>query len=138
SLGIGFTARSSRLAVDLGERLLALHMNDDDSRSKLRSIVENMSKKFQSHAYPVNRSEAIEIGLPINKKRDKHLETLMWNLWLNIEEELKENIPFDPILELLQSQEAAKLLAPVPHVGSCTTVKSSNVCLCKRTFPNHH
>src|SRR5207248_5172045 len=49
SLGIGFTARSSRLAVDLGERLLALHMNDDDSRSKLRSIVENMSKKFQSH-----------------------------------------------------------------------------------------
>lgn len=35
SLGIGFTARSSKLAVDLGERLLALHMKDDDNRSKL-------------------------------------------------------------------------------------------------------
>ena len=38
SIGIGFTARSSKLAIDLGERLLAMHMKDDESRSKLRSI----------------------------------------------------------------------------------------------------
>src|SRR6266851_8177848 len=73
SLGIGFTARSSKLAVDLGERLLALHMKDDDSRSKLRSIVENMGQRFQSHAYPVNRTEAREIGLPVAEP-DKILE----------------------------------------------------------------
>jgi Serine dehydrogenase proteinase len=116
SLGIGFTARSSKLAVDLGERLLALHMRDDESRSKLRSIVQNMSKRFQSHAYPVNRTEALEMGLPVNKKRDKDLEKLMWAAWLNLEQELKENTPFDPIFELLKSAEAAKLLAPVPQL----------------------
>jgi hypothetical protein len=116
SLGIGFTARSSKLAVDLGERLLAMHMKDDDTRSKLRTIVENMSRKFQSHAYPVSRTEALDIGLPVNKVRDKTLEKLMWNVWLDIEQELKENDPFRPLYELLRSGEAPKLLAPVPQL----------------------
>lgn len=39
SLGIDFTARSTRLAIDLGERLLALHMKDDENRLRLRSLV---------------------------------------------------------------------------------------------------
>jgi hypothetical protein len=116
SLIIGFSARSSKLAVDLGERLLAMHMADDENRSKLRSIVENMSRKFQSHAYPVNRKEAIEIGLPVNKERDKKLEKLMWSIWLSLEQELKEGTPFDPIFELLKSSEASKLLSPVPQL----------------------
>jgi hypothetical protein len=115
TLGIGFTARSSKLAVDLGERLLEWHMKDDES-FKLRTIVENMSRKFQSHAYPVNRKEAIDIGLPVNKERDKDLEKLMWDVWISIEEELQERIPFDPIMELLNSSEAGKLLAPVPQL----------------------
>jgi hypothetical protein len=117
SLVIGFSARSSKLAVDLGERLLALHMADDESRSKLRSIVENMSRKFQSHAYPVNRKEALDMGLPVNKERDQDLEKLMWSVWLSLEQDLKENTPFDPIFELLKSSEASKLLAPVPQLA---------------------
>lgn len=116
SLGIGFTARSSKLAIDLGERLLGLHMKDDDSRSKLKIIVENMSRKFQSHAYPVNREEAKELGLPVNPERDETLEKLMWETWLLLEEELKENEPFDPICELLNSSEANKLLSPVSQL----------------------
>jgi hypothetical protein len=116
SLGIGFTARSSKLAVDLGERLLALHMKDDDMKTKLKTIVESMSRKFQSHAYPVNRTEALEIGLPVNQKRDKELEKLMWDVWLDIEEELQERAPIDPIMELLNSTEASKLLSPVPQL----------------------
>jgi|SRR5580692_8902781 hypothetical protein len=118
SLVIGFSARSSKLAVDLGERLLALHMADDESRSKLRSIVENMSRKFQSHAYPVNRKEALDMGLPVNKKRDQDLEKLMWSVWLSLEQDLKESTPFDPIFELLKSSEASKLLAPVPQLAT--------------------
>lgn len=127
SLGIGFTARSSKLAVDLGESLLALHMKDDESRSKLRSIVKNMSQKFQSHAYPVNRSEAIELGLPVNKKQDATLEGLMWETWLSIEEETKERERFDPIVELLNSTETSKLLAPVPQINlpMCATATGS-------------
>jgi hypothetical protein len=126
TLGIGVTARSSKLAVDLGERLLALHMKDDEAGAKRRTIVETMSRKFQSHAYPVNRTEASEIGLPVNKKRDKELEKLMWDVWLDIESELKERSPFDFIIELLKSAEASKLLSPVPqfNVPASVTVGS--------------
>lgn len=116
SLGIGFTARSSKLALDLGERLLALHMKDDESRSKLRSIVENMSKKFKSHNYPVSRVEALEMGLQVNKKRDEDLERLMWSVWLDLEKDLKECTPFDDLQELLKSAEGTKLLAAVPQL----------------------
>jgi hypothetical protein len=122
TLGIGFTARSSKLAVDLGERLLRFHMPDDESGIKLRSIVENMSRKFQAHSYPVNRKEAIDIGLPVNKERDKELEKLMWDVWISIEDELKERIPFDPIMELLNSPEAGTLLAPVPQLDIAPTI----------------
>lgn len=114
SHGIGFTARSSKLALDLGERLLALHMTEDDSRTRLRLLVENMSRKFKSHSYPINRSEAIGLGLPVGDPRDPVLEQLMWAAWLDIEEEMKERIPFHPLIELLNSSEKDKLLAPQP------------------------
>jgi Serine dehydrogenase proteinase len=117
SLGIGFTVRSSKLAIDLGQRLLALHMKDDDTQSKLRSIVQNMSRKFQSHSYTVSRTEALDIGLPVNKERDRDLEKLMWDAWIAIEQDLKETTPFDPIFELLNSTEGAKLLSPVPLIS---------------------
>jgi hypothetical protein len=116
SLTIGFTARSSRLAVDLAERLLSLHMQNDEDRVKISSIVENMSRKFQSHAYPVNRKEAADIGLPINKDRDEKLEDFMWKSWLSIEKDLKEHYPFNPLHIVLNSSEAGKLLAPVPQL----------------------
>jgi hypothetical protein len=116
TLGIGFTARSSKLAVDLGERLLALHMKDDEAGTVLRAIVQNMSRKFQSHAYPVSRDEALDIGLPVKKERDEALEKLMWSAWLDLENDLKERTPFDPVIELMNSSEASKLMAPVPQL----------------------
>jgi hypothetical protein len=125
SLGIGLTARSSKLAIDLGERLLALHMKGDEAGPKLRSIVQNMSRKFQSHACPVNRKEALDIGLPVNEKQDTELEKLMWSVWLNIEHDLQERFPFDTVIELLNSPEAAKLLSPVPQLVIPPNVTSS-------------
>jgi hypothetical protein len=116
SLGIGFTARSSKLAVDLGERLLSMHMNDDDSGIKLRQLVENMSRRFQSHSYPVSRNEAISLGLKVNKDRDVALEALMWKTWLAIETDFHQNAPFDPVLELAASDQADKLFSPVPQM----------------------
>jgi hypothetical protein len=91
-------------------------MKTDDAISQPRAIAENMSRKFQSHAYPVNRTEALEIGLPVNKDRDKSLEKLMWDVWLDIESELKERTPFDIVIELLNSAEASKLLTPVSPI----------------------
>lgn len=117
SLGVGFTARSAKLAVALGEKLLAMHQKDgDQGATKRRSIVENLSRQFHSHAYPVSRHEAIEMGVSVNKERDRELESLMWAVWLDLEEELKERQPFDVIAELLNSDQAATLLAPAPQL----------------------
>lgn len=116
SLGVGFTARSSKLAVSLGERLLGLHLKDDDNGSKRTSLVESLSRQFHSHAYPVSRTEAIEIGLSVNDQRDPTLEALMWEVWLDLEAELKERQPFSPITELLNSAAGAALMSPVEQL----------------------
>jgi hypothetical protein len=117
SLGVGFTARTSRLAVALGEQLLNLHIDNDESGAKKKALLENMSRQFHSHAYPVSRQEAIKVDLPVVKDRDTVLEELMWKLWLDLEEELQERVPFHPILELLNSPEAATLLSPIPQLN---------------------
>jgi len=117
TLGVGFTARSSKLAFALAERLLGFHITDDPSGAKRKSLVEDISRRFHSHAYPVSRSEAIEIHLPVNKERDLQLEGMMWALWLDLEAELQERQPFSPIIELLRSAQATFLLAPVPQLS---------------------
>lgn len=116
TLGVGFTARSSKLAVALGEKLLEMHMKDDPSGSKRKSLVEKLSRQFHSHAYPVSRTEAIDMELRVNQDRDKKLEHLMWQLWLDLELELQERSPFSPIMELVNSNQSKTLLAPVPQL----------------------
>lgn len=110
SLGVGFTARSQKLAVALAEKLLS--MPEDETPSS-KTIVESLSRQFHSHSWPVSRNEAISVGLPVQKERDPTLESLMWSLWLCFEEELQERSPFHPISVLLNSAEAGKLLSPV-------------------------
>ena len=93
-----------------------MHFGADDE-SKVRSIIESISRKFHSHAYPVSRNEALEMGLSVNKKRDTDLEKLLWALWLDIERELKEREPWHRSFELLNNKETAdKLLADVPQL----------------------
>jgi hypothetical protein len=116
SLGVGFTARSSRLAIALGEELLGEHESSSPQGTTSQAVIESLSRKFHSHAYPVNRKEAKEIGLNINEERDSTLEALMWELWLDLERELKERQQFHPISELLNSPAAATLLSPVPQL----------------------
>jgi hypothetical protein len=115
TLGVGFTARSSRLAVALGEKLLGMHMKGDKA-SNIKLVIEKLGRQFHSHGYPVSRNEAIEIGLEVNPKRDPALEALMWELWLDLEGELQERLPFSPIQVLLGSAEASKLLSPAPQL----------------------
>ncbi len=97
TLGVGVTARSSKLAVALGEKLLNMPRKPGDDAARLSSVIENLSRKFHSHAHPIGRKEATDILLPVNKERDPVLEKLMWDVWLDLEEELKERTPFSRI-----------------------------------------
>jgi hypothetical protein len=117
ALGIGFTARSSKLAVALGERLLEMHMPGSAEGNSRKALIENLSRQFHSHSYPVSRKEALAVGLRVNKERDEKLEKLMWTLWLDIEEELQERYPFHPVIEVLNNHKASEaLFSAVPQL----------------------
>ncbi|MEM1098126.1 MAG: hypothetical protein AAGH92_04990 [Planctomycetota bacterium] len=117
TLGVGFTARSSKLAVDLGEKMLRMHLRDGEDDSGCKALVEKLSRQFHSHAYPVSRTEAIEIGLEVKKEEDEIESDLMWRIWLDLEADLKERQPFSPIIELMNSSCAEHVASAPPQLA---------------------
>ncbi len=112
AIPIGVAKRSSYLAISMGKKLLSLHMKD---QTRIKAIVEALNKSFYHHGYPVGRKEAKEMGLPIVEP-DKDMEKLMWDIWKDIEEEMKCNEPFDPLRMILSDEETGKLLTTIPQV----------------------
>lgn len=113
SIPIGVAKRSSYLALSLGEKLLSLHMKD---QNKVKAISEALNRSFYHHGYPVGREEAQEIGLPIVKP-SKELEELMWKVWEDIEREMQCDRPFEPLEIVLNSKEGPKLLSPIKQIN---------------------
>jgi hypothetical protein len=99
SIPIGIAKRSSNLALSLGEKLLRLHMND---HNKVKAISEALNKSFYHHGYPVGRKEAKDIGLNIIDAPEI-LEKLIWEVWENMEAEMKCREPFQPHTLILQN-----------------------------------
>lgn len=112
SIPIGVAKRSSHLAISMGEKLLSLHMHD---QNKVKAIAESLNKSFYHHGYPLGRIEAKEIGLPIKEPKEKELD-LMWKVWEDIEQEMECRKPFDPIQIVLDNRQTASLVGPVPQV----------------------
>lgn len=114
-LGVGASARSALLSVSLGEKLLQLHMKGGDEQRKAREIAEKLTKDYFHHGYPVNRSEAKEIGLKV-ADRDEQLEDLMWQIWTDISDELKLREPHNPLRVLVDNPACQPLFAPIPMI----------------------
>lgn len=111
---IGVAARGSQLSLAMGEKLLRMHMKDDQAQ-KAPIIAEELNKNFFHHGYPVSRSEAIEIGLKV-AERNPDLETLLWRTWKSVEDELELRKGFNPLERLKMSEDCGALFGPVPHV----------------------
>lgn len=112
-LPIGAAKRSTHLSESMGEKLLSLHMSD---QNKAKTIAESLNTSFYHHGYPVGRMEAKDIGLPVLDS-DKKLEDLIWQVWKNAEAEMQCNKPFN-IMELINiSPEASKIFGPVPQAN---------------------
>ena len=112
SIPIGVAKRSSYLSVSMGEKLLSLHMED---QSRVKLIAESLNTSFYHHGYPLGRQEAKDIGLPVVYPDDE-LESLMWQIWTDVEDEMECNKPFNPLEVVLSNEEASKLIGPVPQV----------------------
>jgi hypothetical protein len=111
-VGIGVAARSSQLTQSMGEKLLRLHMKSESQMQKAKLISEALNTKFFHHGYPVSRSEAKDIGLPVAAS-NLEIESLMWKLWLDIESELQFREPFSPLRVLKEDGACGALFAPV-------------------------
>lgn len=115
ALGVGVSARSALLSVTLGEKLLQLHMKGDGEPQKARAISEKLTKDYFHHGYPVNRSEAKDIGLKVAAS-DEKLEDLMWRIWTDLSEELRLREPHNPLRVLADNPACQAMFAPVPIV----------------------
>lgn len=111
-LQIGIAKRSSNLALSLGRQLLSLHMKD---QNKVNTIAESLNKSFYHHGYPVGRTEAKSIGLPVTKP-PKELEQLMWDVWQDMEREMQCAQPFNPLEIVLSDPTLAPHIAPVQQI----------------------
>ena len=115
TMGVGVSARSALLSITLGEKLLQLHMKGSEAeKKKARSISEKLTKDYFHHGYPVNRSEAKEIGLKV-APHDEELEALMWEIWCDLSGELQLREPHSPLKVLADNPACQALFAPV-HV----------------------
>jgi len=102
---IGMVKKSMKLSESLASKLLSLHM---DSKDKIDEIVEKYNN-LSHHGYTVSRKEAKESGLPVEFVKSD-LEDIMWNIWADIEEEMRCREPFHPMKSISRQPDGANKL----------------------------
>ena len=106
-LSIGNAYRAYRMARLLTERLLWLHMDKEKDGEKIKKIVKEITGDITIHAYPIDRDEAAELGLKIEKAADE-VDKSMCQIYENYAEEMKLGQPFHPN-ELLAGKEMVEI-----------------------------
>jgi hypothetical protein len=98
-LALGNVKRSLSQSRMMAKNLLALHMDIKDQH-KINEIVDSLTSKLFYHGHPINRNEAKEqVGLPMIEFPSPTVEELMWQLYLDYEQQIKMEEPFAPLME---------------------------------------
>ena len=106
-LSIGNAYRAYRMTRMLTERLLWLHMDKEKDDDHIKRIVKEITGNITIHAYPIDRDEAADLGLKV-EKADEALDKTMRELYELYAKEMKLGQPFHPN-ELLAGKEAAEI-----------------------------
>ena len=106
-LSIGNAYRAYRMTRMLTERLLNLHMDKKKDDENIKKIIKEMTGDITIHAYPIDRDEAVDLGLKVERARDE-LDKVMRELYELYAEEMKLGQPFHPN-ELLLGKEMAEI-----------------------------
>jgi len=105
-LALGNVKRSLAQSRMMAHKLLALHMNNAKEQHEINEIVDNLTSKLYYHGHPINRKEAKDqIGLSTIVNPEKKLEQLIWDLYLEYENEIKSDDPFDPLMEFISQNK---------------------------------
>jgi len=100
----------------LARKLLRQHMLNESQEHEIERLIDTLKSNLFYHGHPINRAEA-KNDLKLNVvEPTADQETLMWDLYLQYEEELRLNEPFNPLREL-------ELKLPAPGVQSPLTAQ---------------
>lgn len=103
-LSLGNAYRAIRMAKQIAEKLLKIHIKDE---ARIEKIVKAITSDICIHGYPITRDEAKDIGLEIEEP-DSVLEKNIWELYELYAEEMKLGSPFHPT-EILKEKEVAEI-----------------------------
>jgi len=121
-LALGNVKRSISQSRMMAEKLLALHMNMKTDEHKVSEIVDKLTSKLFFHGHPINRREAKEqVGLEKVEYPPSIVEDLMWQLYLDYEQEIKMEEPFQPAMEFVSQVQQPR--PNEPKVTEVTTAK---------------
>jgi hypothetical protein len=95
-LALGNAYRTIRMAQLAATKMLALHLDPQKDKDKIKGIVDKLTKELCLHAYPISRKEAKnELGLNVTMAAGE-LEKAIWETYLVYEDYLELKVPFNP------------------------------------------
>lgn len=115
-ISIGIATRGSQLSVQLGIKLLQTRKRIKRDDRKAKEIVDRLNKQYFNHGYALSRNEAKEIGLNV-KYPPEGLEQAMWDLWREIEVDIKARHPFNPMSMVAADPRMKGLFEPLPSLN---------------------
>lgn len=105
-LALGNVQRSHSQSRLLARKLLRQHMLSESQEHEIELLIDTLKSNLFYHGHPINRAEAKnDLKLKIVEPSEQQ-ETLMWDLYLQYEEDLKLKEPFNLIRELELKQPA--------------------------------
>ncbi len=115
-LAIGNVQRSHHQSRLMARKLLKLHMQKESQEPEIERLIDTLKSNLFYHGHPINREEA-RTDLKLNvEDPPEGVESLMWELYLQYEDGLKLNEPFNPLREL-------ELKSPAPATATPLTTQ---------------
>lgn len=112
-LALGNVERFISQSRMIAGKLLGTHMDGEKQKHVIDEIIESLVSKFYFHGHPISRKEARdELRLPVVDPTPQ-LEMLMWKLYEDFEQDLKNREGFDPVGEILRQAPAPTAHPPL-------------------------
>ncbi len=99
--------------IRLVARKLIMSRKEKIEESRVGNIIESLTEKMYSHGHAIGRSEAMDLGLSVDKPNED-LEMLIWNLYQEYEQMLQLAEPIDPEGLLTKENKEELAMANIP------------------------
>ena len=106
-LAVGNVQRHHNQSRLMARRLLSGHM-DESEKHEIEQLIDNLKSNLFYHGHPINRDEAKnDLKLKVEEPTPE-VESLMWDLYLEYEKDLKIREPLNLLREIeLKSEDSA-------------------------------